>query len=230
MKNQNIRARVSWTIAVLGACCFLIQVSPSQAQIVAPAPNPQIEAERAALQAKMNELEQTDAKQLESLLGEVAYARCEKQNVAISILREKLLFGNVQSQCVAAYLLGEGRYAEAASSLSEKITLSYHPPIILRDHLPFLASRPAAQALAKIGKPSIFYMLLNMESSDDLDVREWSLRVIREVEGVEVGAFILERAAAKQKDAAKKSRLQAASAEFSKLQSGVRPEIEMIFR
>ena len=183
-----------------------------------------------AMRSKLAELQVADSAKRESLLVDWSNKENIQRSGEFSALLKELQSDDNQMKCIAAYLLGLGNYEAAASALYHEVALKYENPPRRWRAFGIPEPHPAAVALSRIGKPAIFYMLVNLETSDDAEVREWSLRVIRQVEGAEVGTFILERAAAKQEDATKKARLQAASQALPKLDSGVNPEFEMIFR
>ncbi|MHC4529568.1 MAG: hypothetical protein ACYS29_16970, partial [Planctomycetota bacterium] len=69
---------------------------------------------------------------------------------------------------------------------------------------------PVVEALIKIGKPSVRVMIHNIVSSNDKKVRDLSAKVIRYIEGREIGRIVLEKAAERQTDPAKKARLKGA--------------------
>ena len=138
-----------------------------------------------------------------------------------------------QAQCSAAFLLGRGHYEEAVFPLWRIITLKdkKKPSGYRVDAYKELWQEyPAAEALVAIGKPSTRLMLQNLESSDDELVRELSLKIIRDVEGVEVAQFLIERAITKQQIPAKKERLKNALSALPKLKFGLRPNFFDIFR
>ena len=110
-----------------------------------------------------------------------------------------------------AYMMGRYRFRLAAEVLSKEIGLRNHaydeePP----NREPLFGEYPIASALIQIGNHSIPYMIENVRSSTDEKIRELSVRVIRHVEGEEVAAFILRRAADKEESVEKKRRLLAA--------------------
>jgi hypothetical protein len=100
-----------------------------------------------------------------------------------------------------AYLLGIYRMEQSVRELSRFITLEYKS---IEESREFLWDRyPIAEALTRIGKPSVSEMLNNIQTSDDEKVREISALVIGGVEGPNVGRFIIETAMKKAQPIAK---------------------------
>ena len=228
MKNRTKWARTSRALAVCGLCCVAkISVAQNTAPQTQTGQDQAQNSERAAFQAKLDALENASGEGRRQLFS--ALATDQRRNTEFMTLLFKMDSSDNQVRCMAAYLLGQGRYAQAARELSKQITLTDRTPVPFGTRPSFGLLHPAAVALANIGKPSTFWMLANLESSDEGATREWSLRVIQAVEGAEVGTFILERAAAKQNDSVKKARLRVAIEALPKLVGGVRPEWEQIF-
>jgi HEAT repeat protein len=107
-----------------------------------------------------------------------------------------------------AYLLGLYRMEKSVGSLSKFISLKNDT--LLSDRESAWGQYPVAEALIKIGHPSIVPMIENLETSDDELVRKLSVQVILYVEDPEVTKFIIERAIKKQTDEKKQHRLQSA--------------------
>ena len=108
----------------------------------------------------------------------------------------------------AAYLLGMYRMERSVRALSKQITLEAE--ITQNKRRPLWDRYPVAEALIRIGLPSIPVMLENIENSEDDLVQGLSARVIRYVQGPEIGSIIVERAIEKQADEVRKKRLQEA--------------------
>jgi HEAT repeat protein len=113
-------------------------------------------------------------------------------------------------KCSAAYYLGEMRLPDAVSVLSTLVALRNESSYGIKTRLPVMTDYPVVEALIKIGKASTVGMISNLENSSDPLVCDLSARVIRKVEGFELARIIVQNAIAKQTDAAKKARLQAA--------------------
>lgn len=135
----------------------------------------------------------------------------ERQNLSrelLSILQDTKS-SNFQ-KCSAAYFLGEMRIPDAVFALAEHVTLRKEASDYLVKGLPVMKEYPAVEALIKIGKPSTIQMIRNLEDSSDSLFRELSTRVIRDVEGADIGRIIIQKAIKKQANSKKKERLQAA--------------------
>ena len=109
-------------------------------------------------------------------------------------------------RCDIAYALGLYRMEGAVGALSRHIKLRS----AMHRRRPLGGEYPAVDALGRIGNPAIPEMIKNIENSDDPQVQELSLRVIRYVEGAEVCKFVLQLAIDKQADKEKKGRLSSA--------------------
>ena len=127
---------------------------------------------------------------------------------------QKSLLGCLDStdtelRCAAAYLLGEYRVPEAAIALSRIITLE---PRLRPTAAEWLwDGHPVPEALLKIGSPSIPPLVSNLEDSNDRNVRETSLDLIRRIDGdKDITRLRLQKAKDAQQDPFKKDRLQAA--------------------
>lgn len=109
----------------------------------------------------------------------------------------------------AVVLLGKLRSVESVPLLAENLTLY----VFYKDRKSTQSPEdafPCVGALIEIGKPAIPEMLRNIQTSNDKKVRELSTRVIRYVEGPEIGRIVIEKAIEKQTDSRKKARLEAA--------------------
>jgi hypothetical protein len=123
-----------------------------------------------------------------------------------------------ETRFTVAYLLGYFRMSEAVPILSKRITLDagYPDSWAPGGRVPW-TQYPVAEALISIGNPSIRAMMDNIRTTDDDNVRKLSVRVIRYIEGPEIGRVILQRDFEKQTDANSKARLQAAIIAFDEL-------------
>jgi hypothetical protein len=106
-----------------------------------------------------------------------------------------------------AFLLGFNRMEDSVRFLSPLIALE--ADMTENNHIPW-GRYPVAEALIRIGGPSIPAMMKNIETSDDKKVCELSAEVIRYVDGPEIAKFRLEKAMEKQADPGKKAKLKAA--------------------
>lgn len=140
------------------------------------------------------------------LIDELSRERGEIQRDLIRELRHTT---SEEIKITAAFLLGIYRMEEAVRHLAEVITLESKQDELYK-RLPLWSRYPVVEALIRIGKPSVRVMIQNIASSDDKKVRELSAKVIRYVEGREIGRIVLEKAAEKQTDPAKKARLKGA--------------------
>jgi len=109
----------------------------------------------------------------------------------------------------AIVLLGKLRATEAVPLLADNINVYVFYKSTKRTQSPEDAF-PCVGALTGIGKPSIPAMINNLATSEVEKVRELSARVIRNVEGTEIGRIVLEKAIEEQGDRGKKARLTAA--------------------
>jgi hypothetical protein len=129
------------------------------------------------------------------------------------------LLGNTKSNDVkfaAAYLLGIYRMEQSVRELSKFITLEYIS--ISPESREFLWDRyPIAEALTRIGKPSVSEMLKNIQTSEDEKVREIYALVIGGVEGPNVGRFVIENAMKKAQPLAKSSLQKALELDYFEL-------------
>jgi hypothetical protein len=115
------------------------------------------------------------------------------------------------SQCAAGYCLGEIRASEAADTLASKITLELDLSKYPIDHFPICAGTPILQALVKIGNPSFPAVIRNLEESDDIQVRDLSLKVLYRIDGdKDIVQLRLQKALKAEKDPQKQARIQAA--------------------
>lgn len=132
----------------------------------------------------------------------------------------RMLRGNPEKERMIriCYLLGEYRATEAIWDLSKHIKLEDKTTGKLKKY-PRWSRYPAQEALIKCGFRSIQYMIKNLETSEDEQVRKLSAMVIwqvigeglpRVVDGKEYGRLIVANEADKQTDSAKKMRLASA--------------------
>jgi hypothetical protein len=113
-----------------------------------------------------------------------------------------------QAKFAVAFLLGYYRMEKSVPHLSKLITLEAQGTKQKRENL--WDRYPVVEALIRIGNPAIPEMIRNIETSEDNKVRELSARVIRYVEGAEIGRIVIEKAIEKQTDPRRKARLEAA--------------------
>jgi len=164
--------------------------------------------ERIARMANLNDKERME------FLGELCKERSDIQGDLIHQLGDS---SSKETKFAAAFLLGIYRMKGSVYSLSRNITLENEN--ILQDTRISLWDRyPVVEALIRIGKPSVREMIRNIQTSGDEKTRELSARVIRYVEGPEIGRIILEKAIEKQTDPQRKAKLEAAlSLDYFKL-------------
>jgi hypothetical protein len=125
----------------------------------------------------------------------------------LEILKNARLSGI--SRCGAAFYLGEMRFGGAADALAANIILDIGPQFT--DHLTILMGTPAANALIKIGVPSVPYVIRNLAESDDQKIRSESLRVLYRIDDdKDITRFRLQKALSVQPDLTKKARLKSA--------------------
>jgi hypothetical protein len=107
------------------------------------------------------------------------------------------------------------RVADAVDLLADDITLLFdRTRLPLMKHLvniDIISEHPAMEALIMIGNPSIPAMIRHLEESDDIQVRDLSLKVLYRIEGdKDIVQLRLQKALAVQKDSHKQARLQLA--------------------
>ena len=87
------------------------------------------------------------------------------------------------SQAAAIYFLGEIRCASSVAYLAPKISFKFHG--VIMKHLVKLniSKYPVMDALIKIGNPSILAVIQNLAKSDDISVRELSLKTLYNIDG-----------------------------------------------
>ena len=127
-------------------------------------------------------------------------------------LLTKLVSENQDVRFYAAYLLGQYRFPRAADSLAQNITMEDDVrSTMLRSPEWFWDRYPAAEALVKIGEPSIPSVIRNLSESDNSKIRELSLKVLCCVEkDQDIVKLRLQKAATLQPHQEKKARLDAA--------------------
>jgi len=121
-------------------------------------------------------------------------------------------------RCEAAFYLGEMHDAGAVNDLAGNILLI--PGGETSDRLSLLSFAPIpADALVKIGIPSIPAIVRNLAENDNADVRSLSLKVLYRIEGdKDIVQLRLLKAITAQKDSNKTARLQAALKSLAKTQ------------
>lgn len=112
----------------------------------------------------------------------------------------------------AVKTLGAIRAEEAASPLLDVIDSRFIPGIVRVD---VVKDSDVIQALARIGKPASKAAVEYLAKDKSSKRAPMYVRVIALVEGVEVGKFMVERAAAAESDPEKKARLTKAIALFA---------------
>ncbi|MGH7976619.1 MAG: hypothetical protein ACREDS_00525 [Limisphaerales bacterium] len=123
------------------------------------------------------------------------------------------------NRCAAAFYLGEMRFPNAADALAPEITL--HLSGVTIDEIPMTMGNPVADALIKIGNPSIPAVIRNLAESDDAQVRKLSLQVLCRIDGDrDITQLRLQKALKAETDSQKQARLQAALKELGKTSSG----------
>jgi hypothetical protein len=155
------------------------------------------------------------AKTLEEF-EKAAFSIQEKRSELITYLIRMLRSEtNTEKKIRICYLLGEYRATEAIIDLAKNITLEAQ---IANEEtkIPKWGKYPAQEALIKCGYSSIRYMISNIASSDDKQVRELSTSVIwqiigeglsRVADGKEYAQMIIEKSINKETDKVKKERL-----------------------
>ena len=127
------------------------------------------------------------------------------ENIARKFITEETRKGTAKTSII---LLGKLHSAESVPLLAENISVSVFYTVTGRTQPPE-DYYPCVGALIEIGTPAIPAMLNNIKNKDDATIRELSARVIRYVEGLDVGRYILENAI-KQASSQEKTRLQKA--------------------
>jgi hypothetical protein len=127
------------------------------------------------------------------------------ENIVKNYIKDEKRRGTTKTSIV---LLGKFRSAESVPLLAENITFGVFYKETKRTQSPE-DYYPCVGALIEIGTPAIPAMLTNIKNKDDATIRELSARVIRYVEGIDVGRYILENAI-KQAGSQEKARLQKA--------------------
>ncbi len=157
----------------------------------------------------------TAANRLE-LVDQMNWDRSNLEGALLSLMRDP--DSPKEAVFAAAFLLGTYRLESPATleELTQRITLENADYNKDPDRVSGIGRYPLQGALIGIGQPSVRFMIVNLETSDDDKVRALSADVIRFVQGDrEVARFIVEQAIRKQTDAKKKQRLQAALRYFA---------------
>ena len=146
-------------------------------------------------------------------LGELSKERSEIQRKLVQLLDGS---NSKEKKYAAAFLLGMYRMDQSVFVLSKYITLEDDSSRRWKRE-PLWDIYPVVEALIRIGKPSIPEMLKNIKTSNNEKVIELSIRVIRYVEGPEIGRFILEKELVKQSDSINKTKFKEAIKIFDEL-------------
>ncbi len=198
-------------LLVMGVCVTLVRVTDGQSPSLAKTDNPPSTSTRDQIKA----LERLNDREFEALAVQMYN---DQQEIQTSLLNQ-LGSSNKEARCRAAFLLGEYRFPRAASKLAQIINLE--ADIRSNPSEWFWGQYPAFEALVKIGNPSIPPVTRNLEDSDDVLVRNLSLKVLYYVDGdKEVVKLRLQRALDAQKDPAKQARLQFALKSLPEMQIG----------
>jgi hypothetical protein len=151
----------------------------------------------------------------DQMRGSMTAERSRFNAELLTVFRDAKL-SNLQ-RCEAAYYLGDFHVSEAVDPLASDIALQ--PILLTTEHLTMLHGTIAADALVKIGTPSITAVIRNLEESDNEDIRYLSLKVLYRIDGdKDIVQLRLLKAIAAQKDSNKKARLQAALKSLAKTQ------------
>lgn len=141
--------------------------------------------------SSFSRLRSLNSKECLPLLGQATKERMEFQKALIAQLDES---NPKEVTFSIAYLLGLHRMEQSASHLSRYIALEADADEVLHKDFPLWNRYPVAEALVRIGNPSVPVMLKNIEKSQDKNVRVLSAKVILGVEGPQVARLVLERA------------------------------------
>lgn len=154
-------------------------------------------------------LSNTDAEEAEQVSSQLSVERAELE---AQLIRQLNSPKPKQQQVVIAYLLGLYRMDNAVRPLTRVITLETEPKLHRR--LPAITRHPAAQALLRIGMPSIPAVMERLETTEDAQVVELGTWVIDRILGRELGEMAIKHAIDKQTDRDKRKRLEEALAFF----------------
>ena len=157
-------------------------------------------------------------------LGELSKERADIQSNLIYQLNSS---HSVEIKSASAFLLGLYRMEQSVHELSKFITLEDSQNAKWKRE-PLWDRYPVVEALIRIGKPSIPEMLKNIKTSNDQKVVELSIRVIRYVEGPEIGRIILEKELEKQTGPQDKAKYNLAIKNFDELvkKTTSKPDLE----
>lgn len=146
------------------------------------------------------------------VLGDFRSDAVEARDDVEEILVKWAFSENSESEVrlTSIYVLGEYRMKGAVKALIKHI--DYKAESILTHRLPPWGQYPAVEALVKIGKPAVSEALKLIEEKEVQHIRELATRVVREVEGLEVGRFIIKQRIKKEENPEKRKRLQQALA------------------
>lgn len=125
------------------------------------------------------------------------------------------------NKCAAAYFLGEIHSIDAVNVLAPEIALEFDISHIKIDGFPMLMGEPAMQALIKIGNPAIPALVHNLQESDDVKVRDYSLKALCQIEhDNDVVRLRLQKTLDSQSGSANKARLQSAIESIQEISGG----------
>jgi hypothetical protein len=102
---------------------------------------------------------------LRELEEAVARPIAERRELEKGLLEDFRKAASEEERVKAAFLLGLHRCATAVDDLSQSIT--FRTEIVNENHLGYWSRYPAADALVKIGQPSIPAMLTNIRKNAD---------------------------------------------------------------
>ena len=134
-------------------------------------------------------------KEAEEMASRLSKDRAELQS---QLLLQLVSPKSKQHQIVVAYLLGLYRMDGAVRDLADLITLEAEVRAQSKEAL--WDVHPVAEALIKIGRPSIPAMLENIKAAKGENVTKLSVEVIQYVETPAIAKMILQDAIAKEKD------------------------------
>ncbi len=194
--------------------CFIVFIQA----FIAPLTNGTEQISDEQITGRLQKFERLTDKERETLLQDIGQNLRQTQETLLIALDSE----SKDARFYAAYLLGEYRFPRAADGLAQRITLEDKiRSTAQRSHEWFWDRYPAMEALVKIGTPSIPALIRNLEQSDDVTIRDLSLKVLYRVEGdKEITTLRLQHALNMQKDPQKQTRLQSALKSLSEMQFG----------
>ncbi len=161
--------------------------------------------------AQMSELNNKERLNFLSELGE------ERSDIQSNLIIQFSNSDSKEMKFAAAFLLGLYRMDESVRYLSKFITLENNEDMDIDIKRPIWGQYPVAEALCRIGIPSVPEMLKNIKTSNDEKVVELSISVIQNVEGSDIGRIILEKEMEKQTDTQNKNKFESAVKKFDEL-------------